>query len=64
MGADQVALTWPSAAKTRYQLVRTTQLGDLFVPVAEVPEDDGNRLLLIRPTLGPSELFQLRLVNP
>ena len=60
----QIALSWPSAARTRYQLVRATHLGEPFAPVTEAPEDDGNRLLLIRPINGSSELFQLRLLNP
>ncbi|MFM7215602.1 MAG: hypothetical protein ACKO3H_12070, partial [Verrucomicrobiota bacterium] len=60
----QIALSWPSAARTRYQLVRAPHLGEPFAPVTETPEDDGNRLLLIRPTTGSSELFQLRLVGP
>ena len=60
----EIALSWPSAASTRYQLVRAPHLGEPFVPVTETPEDDGNRLLLIRPTTGSSELFQLRLISP
>ncbi|MBM3902621.1 MAG: hypothetical protein FJ379_11130 [Verrucomicrobia bacterium] len=60
----QIALSWPSAARTRYQLGRAPHLGEPFAPVTETPEDDGNRLLLIRPTNGSSELFQLRLVSP
>lgn len=62
--STQVALSWPSAAKARYQLLRTPHLGQAFTPVAESPEDDGDRLLLIRPTTEPSELFQLRLISP
>jgi len=60
----QLALSWPSAAKTRYQLVHAPHLGEAFTPVTDAPEDDGNRLLLIRPATGPSELFQLRLITP
>lgn len=60
----QIALSWPSAAGTRYRLVRAPHLGEPFVPVTGTPEDDGNRLLLIRPTTGSPELFQLRLVSP
>ena len=61
---NQLALSWPSAAKTRYQLVHSPHLGEAFTPVTDAPEDDGNRLLLIRPTTGPAELFQLQLITP